>query len=129
VRVLNGLAIKNQNIIGLAKKLEEVYLPGDSIPQSIPKTSSGLRLLQRVRDEAHRFAITYHRKLRDKRTIISELEEIKGIGKITAKKLMKEFGSVEKIIRKLEQNYEEVEKVSGKKSAGTLKEFFIDYIH
>jgi excinuclease ABC subunit C len=97
VKVLSDLGIENQNIIGLAKKLEEVYVPGASDAQSIPKTSSGLKLLQRVRDEAHRFAITFHRSLRDKRTLKSELEEIKGIGKLTAQKLLKEFGSVEKI--------------------------------
>lgn len=128
VRVLNDLGIKNQNIIGLAKRLEEVYMPGDSIPQSIPKTSSGLRLLQRVRDEAHRFAVTYHRKLRNKRTIISELEEIKGIGKITAKKLIKEFGSVEKIKDKLKNSYEEVERITGISTAKRLKSW-TDKIH
>ncbi|MGH2574192.1 MAG: excinuclease ABC subunit UvrC, partial [Ignavibacteria bacterium] len=93
IKVLNNLGVTNQNIIGLAKKLEEVYMPGDSLPQPIPKTSSGLKLLQRVRNEAHRFAITYHRKLRDKRTLTTELEEIEGIGKKTAEKLLKEFGS------------------------------------
>jgi excinuclease ABC subunit C len=128
VTVLNELEMKNQNIIGLAKKLEEVYLPGDSLPQSIPKTSSGLKLLQRVRDEAHRFAITYHRKLREKRTIQSELEEIEGIGKKTASKLLKEFGSVEKIKERLKENYEEVESIAGKKIAERLKKNFADWL-
>jgi len=128
VIVLNELGIKNQNIIGLAKKLEEVYLPGDSMPQSIPKTSSGLKLLQRVRDEAHRFAITYHRKLREKRTIQSELEEIEGVGKKTANKLLIKFGSVEGLKKKLKENYEEVEKVAGKKTAVKLKESFAEWI-
>jgi excinuclease ABC subunit C len=126
VNVMKQLAKENQNIIGLAKKLEEVYVPGASLAMTIPKTSSGLRLLQRIRDEAHRFAITFHRKLRDKRTLKSELEDIEGIGKKTANKLLKEFGSVEKIRQKLKENYRDVEKVAGKKTAerliGTLRQ-------
>jgi excinuclease ABC subunit C len=124
VKVLNDFGITNQNIIGLAKRLEEVYVPGAAEAQSIPKTSSGLKLLQRVRDEAHRFAITFHRSLRDKRTLKSELEEIKGIGKLTAQKLLKEFGSVEKIKEIIKDNYEEFEKRAGKKAAERLKEHF-----
>lgn len=123
VKVLSDLGIENQNIIGLAKKLEEVYVPGASDAQSIPKTSSGLKLLQRVRDEAHRFAITFHRSLRDKRTLKSELEEIKGIGKLTAQKLLKEFGSVEKIKDAIKSDYMDFEKRAGKKAAEKLKEW------
>jgi len=123
VHVLYNIGIKNQNIIGLAKKLEEVFVPGVSEAQSIPKTSSGLKLLQRVRDEAHRFAITFHRSLRDKRTIVSELEGIKGIGKLTAKKLLIEFGSVEKIKQAMNDNSEDFEKRAGKKVAERLKEW------
>lgn len=126
VQVLDMLNITNQNIIGLAKKLEEVYVPGVSEAQSIPKTSSGLKLLQRVRDEAHRFAITFHRSLRDKRTIVSELEGIKGIGKTTAKKLLTEFGSVGKIKQAMNENFEEFEKRAGKKNAMRLKEWAAD---
>jgi len=124
VKVLDNLGIKGQNIIGLAKKLEEVFVPGSSDAQSIPKTSSGLKLLQRIRDEAHRFAITYHRTLRDKRTLKSELEDIKGIGKATAQKLLKEFGSVEKIKQAMNDNYEDFEKRAGKKGAERLKKYF-----
>jgi excinuclease ABC subunit C len=124
VQVLKDLGISNQNIIGLAKRLEEVFVPETSEAQSIPKTSSGLKLLQRVRDEAHRFAITFHRSLRDKRTLKSELEDIKGVGKATAQKLLKEFGSVEKIKEIIKTNYEEFEKRAGKKAAGRLREFF-----
>jgi excinuclease ABC subunit C len=124
VKVLGDIGIKNQNIIGLAKKLEEVYIPESSDPQSIPKTSSGLKLLQRVRDEAHRFAITFHRSLRDKRTLTSELEEVKGIGKKTANKLLTDFGSVEKIKEQVTNNYDEFEKKAGKKTAERLKEWF-----
>ena len=123
VKVLNDIGLNELNIIGLAKRLEEVFLPGVSDAQSIPKTSSGIKLLQRVRDEAHRFAITFHRSLRDKRTLRSELEDIKGIGKATAQKLLKEFGSVENIKEMLKNNFEEFEKRAGKKAAERLKEW------
>lgn len=124
VKVLDDLGITGQNIIGLAKRLEEVYLPGDSDPQSIPHTSSGLRLLQRIRDEAHRFAITYHRSLREKRTITTELTEIEGIGAKTANKLLIEFGSVENIKEVLKTNYSMLEKSAGKKVAARLREYY-----
>jgi excinuclease ABC subunit C len=123
VKVLTDLGLKDLNIIGLAKRLEEVFVPNASEAQSIPKTSSGLKLLQRVRDEAHRFAITFHRSLRDKRTLVSELEEIKGIGKKTAQKLLTEFGSVEKIKEMIRENYDEFEKKAGKKVAERVKEW------
>ncbi|MBE2189829.1 MAG: excinuclease ABC subunit C [Candidatus Kapabacteria bacterium] len=94
-------------IIGLAKRLEEVFLPGKSESMILPRTSSSLRLIQQLRDEAHRFAITYHRSLRKKRTLHTELQDIKGIGKSTAEKLLKHFGSVTAIkiagIRDLER--------------------------
>ncbi len=125
VKVLDDIGIKGQNIIGLAKRLEEVFVPGHPEAQSIPKTSSGLKLLQRVRDEAHRFAITFHRTLRDKRTLKSELEDIKGIGKKTAEKLLKEFGSVENIKGQIKNNFEEFEKKAGKKTAVKLKEWIL----
>jgi excinuclease ABC subunit C len=122
VEVLSDLGLKNYNIIGLAKRLEEVFLPEFNEAQNIPKTSSGLKLLQRIRDEAHRFAITFHRSLRDKRTLKSEIEDIKGIGKKTAEKLLKEFGSVEKIKEMIKNNFEELEKKAGKKTAVALRE-------
>lgn len=124
VQVLNDIGLKNMNIIGLAKRLEEVFLPEHAEAQSIPKTSSGLKLLQRVRDEAHRFAITFHRSLRQKRTLQSELETIKGIGKKTVQKLLTEFGSVEKIREEVKNNFDEFEKKAGKKVSEKLKEFF-----
>ena len=97
VEILDSLGIKQYNIIGLAKRLEEVFFPEKSEPETIAKTSSGLKLLQQIRNEAHRFAITFHRKRRSKRTIATELTEIKGIGKATAYLLLSELGSVEKI--------------------------------
>ena len=84
-------------IIGLAKRLEEIFVPGKSDSIMLPKTSSGLKLLQRLRDEAHRFAITFHRDKRSKRTFRSELTDIEGVGKLSAQKLLKKFGSVKKV--------------------------------
>ena len=84
-------------IIGLAKRLEEVFVPGKQDPIMIPKTSSALKLLQKVRDEAHRFAINFHRDTRSKRTLKTELTEINGVGEKTAQKLLNHFGSVKKV--------------------------------
>lgn len=81
-------------IVGLAKRLEEVFVPSKSKPIMIPKKSSALKLLQQVRDEAHRFAVEFHRKKRSKRTIQTELTQISGIGDKTAKQLLNTFGSV-----------------------------------
>ncbi len=82
-------------IISLAKRLDEVFVPGDSEPLNIPRTSSGLKLLQRLRDESHRFAITFHRSLRRKRTASSELDAIPGVGPARRKALLTFFGSVQ----------------------------------
>ncbi|MBN8571869.1 MAG: excinuclease ABC subunit C [Ignavibacteria bacterium] len=124
VQVLDDLGIKNLNIIGLAKRLEEVFLPGDTDPQTIPKTSSGLKLLQRVRDEAHRFAVTFHKSLRDKRTLTSELTSIPGVGDKLAKKLLTQFGSVEMIKEKINNDFETIEKTIGKKLSFSIKNYF-----
>lgn len=118
---LKDLGIKNYTIIGLAKRLEEVYLTGQSEPASISKTSSGLKLLQKIRDEAHRFAITFHRKRRSKRTIKTELTNIKGIGSSTAQKLLKELGSFSAI-----KNTDHAKLISlvGKQKANLIKKYF-----
>jgi excinuclease ABC subunit C len=92
--VLDGHDRSDQPVIGLAKRLEEVYVSGQNTPLNIPKTSAAINLLKRVRDEAHRFAVTYHRALRSKRTITSELEGINGVGKARLEILLKHFGSV-----------------------------------
>ena len=97
LEALRELGIKDQSVVGLAKRLEEVYLPGVSAPQSIPKGSASLRLLQQIRDEAHRFAVEFHRKLRSKRTLASELDRIPGIGPAKKESLLKHFGSVGRI--------------------------------
>ena len=97
VKSLESIGIRSQPIIGLAKRLDEVFLAHRSGSLMIPRTSPALRLLQKIRDEAHRFAITYHKKLRDKKMVSSELDQIKGIGKKRKQALLKHFGSVEKI--------------------------------
>ncbi|MER3327945.1 MAG: helix-hairpin-helix domain-containing protein, partial [Candidatus Kapaibacterium sp.] len=98
VGILKELGILDKvAIIGLAKRLEEVFFPGNSEAVLLPRTSSSLRLIQQLRDEAHRFAITYHRKLRSKRTFKTELTDIPGIGTKTAQKLLIDLGSVDAI--------------------------------
>ena len=121
VEVLDSLGIQNYNIIGLAKRLEEVFLPGKTDPELIPKTSSGLKLLQQIRDEAHRFAITFHRSRRSKRIIKSELTDIKGIGPETAKKLLSELGSVEAIKK---SDIHKLSEIVGKQKAEILIQHF-----
>ncbi|MFZ2323911.1 MAG: excinuclease ABC subunit UvrC [Ignavibacteriaceae bacterium] len=122
VEILDNLGFVNYNIIGLAKRLEEVFFPGNSEPESIPKTSSGLKLLQQVRDEAHRFAITFHRDRRSKRIIKTELTDIPGIGKETANRLLQSFGSLE-TIKNLP--IEDIAKLIGKRKAELLNSYFV----
>jgi len=95
--ILMELEIDDIALISLAKRLEEVYLPGKTESIILPRSSSALRLLVNLRDEAHRFAITFHRKRRSKRTLQSELDKIGGIGEKTKFTLLKEFGSIENI--------------------------------
>jgi excinuclease ABC subunit C len=97
VAALMDLGLEQLELASLAKKEELVFRPGSSEPLKIPKTSPVLQLLQRIRDEAHRFAITYHRALRAKRTLQTELTEIPGIGPALAKKLLQAFGSVSRV--------------------------------
>ena len=95
--VLDELNLPHIPIIGLAKEFEEIHLPNSKRPIIIPKNNGALHLLQQVRDESHRFAITYHRKLRSKNISQSSLDDIKGIGKKRKIDLLKEFGSIENI--------------------------------
>ena len=95
---LKGLGIYGQvPIVGIAKRLEEIYFPEDSLPLYIDKRSESLKLIQQIRDEAHRFAITFHRDKRSKGSLVSELDGVEGIGKVTATKLLKHFGSIRAI--------------------------------
>ncbi len=105
-------------IAGIAKKLEEIYYPEDPLPLLINKRSPGLHLIQFIRDEAHRFAITHHRQKRSKAFVSSELEQLKGVGKKTTEKLLKQFKSVKKI---KEASFEELEQVVGKTKALLIK--------
>ena len=106
-------------IIGIAKRLEEIYFPEDSIPLYIDKKSESLKLIQRLRDEAHRFGITKHRDKRSKNFIISQLESIEGIGKSTAEKLLKHFGTVSNIYK---ASPEELETLMGKGRALKIRQ-------
>jgi excinuclease ABC subunit C len=97
VGVMDELGITDVPLTGLAKRFEELYLPGQSAPVVLPRRSQALYLVQRIRDEAHRFAITYHRDVRGKRALRSELDDIAGIGPGRKKALLKRFGSVRRI--------------------------------
>ncbi|MGI4885013.1 MAG: excinuclease ABC subunit UvrC [Janthinobacterium lividum] len=98
VKALKDLNLWGQiPIIGIAKRLEEIYVPNDPLPLYIDKKSESLRLFQRMRDEVHRFGITFHRSRRDAATLKTELTEVKGLGPITAEKLLNKFKSVKKI--------------------------------
>jgi excinuclease ABC subunit C len=96
-RALDKLGIDDVSVCGLAKRLEEVWLPGEDTPVIMPRTSEGLYLLQRVRDEAHRFAITYHRKKRSAALRTSELDTVPGLGPARKATLLRHFGSVRRI--------------------------------
>ncbi|WP_405151987.1 excinuclease ABC subunit UvrC [Sphaerisporangium sp. NBC_01403] len=96
-RALDELGVDDVSVSGLAKRLEEVWLPGDDQPVILPRSSEGLYLLQRVRDEAHRFAITYHRSKRAKSVKESALDEIRGLGSARKQALLKRFGSVKRL--------------------------------
>ena len=96
-RALDELGIDDVAVCGLAKRLEEVWLPGDDQPVIMPRSSEGLYLLQRVRDEAHRFAITYHRSKRSKTVKESALDGVPGLGPARRQALLKHFGSVKKL--------------------------------
>jgi len=97
VGVMERLAITDVPLSGLAKRFEELYLPGRAAPVVLPRRSQALYLVQRIRDEAHRFAITYHRDVRGKRALRSELDDVEGIGPGRKKALLKRFGSVRRI--------------------------------
>lgn len=104
-------------IVGIAKRLEEIYFPEDSVPLYLDKNSESLRLIQQLRDEAHRFGITFHRQKRSKQQIVSELDGIKGIGEVLKTKLLKEYKSVKRI---REASRENLEALIGKSKAESL---------
>ena len=106
-------------IVGLAKRLEEIFFPGDSIPLVLDKNSETLKVIQQLRDEAHRFGITFHRSLRSKKQTVSELDAIKGIGDKTKVLLLKQYKSVKRI---REASLGELEKLIGSAKARILTE-------
>ena len=122
VKILQQLGLFGKiSIIGIAEKLEEIYFPGDSIPLYIDKRSETLKVIQHIRDEAHRFGITHHRKKFEKGFLHSELNDIKGIGKQTAEKLMLELKSVKNI---KDSDLDTLEKIVGKAKAGIIYNYF-----
>lgn len=119
VEILDKLGLRGKiQIVGLAKRLEEIFFPGDSIPLYLDKNSESLKLIQHLRDEAHRFGITFHRDKRSKSQTTSVLDEIKGIGPQTKQKVLAHFKS----IKRLEQaEWKEVEDLIGTSKASILK--------
>ena len=115
--VLKELGIEGIPIIGLAKKFEEIFVPNEKNPIILPKNSNLLKIFQRVRDEAHRFAVKLHKKQREKRVKRSVLDDIKGIGPTTRNKLLKKFGSVNNI---KQASLEDLAEIVGKKLAGFI---------
>lgn len=122
--VLEKLNLTHIPIIGIAKEFEEIYLPNSKRPIIIPKNNRALHLLQQIRDESHRFAITYHRKLRSKAIRASSLDDIVGIGKKRKMNLLKEFGSVDNIKK---ASVEELTKIKGMNSK--IAENVYNYYH
>jgi excinuclease ABC subunit C len=122
VEALEKLGLRGKvPVIGIAKRLEEIYFPGDSIPIYIDKKSETLKIIQHLRDEAHRFGITHHRNRREKGSLKSQLSDIKGIGPQTEKILLNTFKSVAGIKRASE---EELVKAVGAAKAKVLRGFF-----
>ncbi|GAB1404820.1 MAG: excinuclease ABC subunit UvrC [Lentimicrobiaceae bacterium] len=108
-------------LIGIAKRLEEIYFPGDALPLHLDKKSESLKVIQHMRDEAHRFGITHHRKRREKGTIKTSLQEIEGIGPASAQALLRKFKSVKKIS---EASAEDLQQVIGKAKADLIVSHF-----
>lgn len=122
VSALDQLNLRGKiTIIGIAKRLEEIYFPGDSVPVYINKNSETLKIIQQLRDEAHRFGITFHRNKRSNSFIGSELNTIEGVGEKTAEKLLKAFKSVKNI---REQSEDSIAKVIGKAKAKVIFTYF-----
>ncbi len=112
---------KKVTVIGIAKRLEEIYYPGDQYPLYLDKKSETLKIIQHLRDEAHRFGITFHRNQRSRKTFVSELENIPGVGKTSVEKLLKIFKSAKKV---KEASEEELGKVLNQKQVKALREYF-----
>jgi len=114
---------KKVTVIGIAKRLEELYYPGDQYPLYLDKRSETLKIIQHLRDEAHRFGITFHRNQRSRKTFVSELQEIPGFGDVTVEKVLKTFKSVKRV---KEASAEELKKVLNLKQIQALQTFFLE---
>lgn len=122
MKSLSALGLEGKvTVVGIAKKLEEIYFPDDPVPLHINKKSEALKLIQQARNEAHRFAITFHRDQRSRNFLKTELTEIPGIGAKTADKLLQHFGSVARL---REASPEDVEQVAGKAAAAKVAAYF-----
>jgi len=120
LKVLRSLGLDDLPLIGLAKELEEVYLPGKSLPLDIPQNSAALKLLQEIRDEAHRFAHTFHIQSREKGLKASSLDEIPGIGRETRKLLLTHLKSVDQIRNKSWRKLTEIPGIGEKRARKIL---------
>ncbi|MCB0662432.1 MAG: excinuclease ABC subunit C [Saprospiraceae bacterium] len=121
-KILQEIGILEKvTLIGIAKRLEEIFFPGDPVPIYINKKSESLKLIQQARNEAHRFAITFHRDQRSRGLTKTSLTDIKGVGAKTAEKLLKHFGSVKKIQA---ASQEELASLAGKSAAAKVRAFF-----
>ena len=122
MKSINQLGLHGKmTVIGIAKRLEEIFFPGDGVPLYINKKSESLKLIQQARNEAHRFAITFHRTVRSKNFIQSELEKIQGIGEKTIQLLLTELGSVKKIA---EADREVLIKLCGEHKSKLIRSYF-----
>jgi excinuclease ABC subunit C len=122
LKSLQALGIHDQfTVIGIAKKLEEIYFPNDPLPLHINKKSESLKLIQQARNEAHRFAITFHRDQRSRGFLGTELTEIPGIGPKTAAKLLQHFGSLAMV---REASQEALSEVAGSSAADRIRAYF-----
>ena len=118
VKSLDKLNLRERiSIIGIAKRLEEIYFPGDSIPLYLDKRSQSLKLIQQLRNEAHRFGISHHRKKRAKNSLGTSLDKLNGIGPKTVELLISHFGSVKKV---KEAKKEDLTKLIGKSKANKI---------
>ena len=114
MRALGPLVERGTAVIGLAKRLEEVFVPGRAAPLAIPADSEASRLLQRVRDEAHRFALDHHRGRRAKAMTSSLLDELRGVGPIRKRALLEHFGSPDRIVAASREELEAVPGIPGR---------------
>ena len=120
---LKDLGWKRPPVISIAKEFEHIYLPGKSLPINLPPHSKALYLIQRIRDEAHRFAISYHRRLRERTVRESILDEIRGVGEVRKQNLLKHFGSMTRIERATIEDLLEVKSID-RKTAEAIVDYF-----